>query len=111
MPPCLGSAASAIDEIASKDSATAAASGCTLRMVPSLELSASCGPIYRTIAWRDVRATREGGGPHWQFGLMRRPAAEQRDYPSRNASNFHLVAALEIETFTGLVRGRHLPSG
>jgi hypothetical protein len=38
MPPCLGSASSAIDETASKDNAAATASVRTPRMVPSLDI-------------------------------------------------------------------------
>src|SRR5258707_15885790 len=61
VPPCFGSAAGATLESASKDTIAAASAG-TLRMLPSLEVSASCGPIYRTIAWRGGRATTKAAG-------------------------------------------------
>src|SRR5260370_39881490 len=69
VPPCFGSAAGATLENTSKDT-IAAASACTLRMLPSLELSASCGPIYGTLALRGERPTNIVRG---QLGCFCRP--------------------------------------
>src|SRR5258708_11914135 len=77
VPPCFGSAAGATLENASKDTIAAASAG-TLRMLPSLEVSASCGPIYRTIAWRGGRANRKAAVHNCTSGVGKRRGGRDR---------------------------------
>src|SRR4051812_21398521 len=118
MPPCLGSAADAAMENASNDN-TAAASACTLRMLSSLELQPHDGPIGAN----DSMAGHSGNSPTPEPALVLRTiarelwpragwcgicAAKTCDHCAPDPSHFELVAALEIEDFAGLVRGRDL---
>src|ERR1700694_6328934 len=78
MPPCFGSAASAALETVSNDK-IAAASACTLRMLSSLEISASdWADFAKTIAWRSVGAKPQGRRAYWEFGLLQRGARYRR---------------------------------
>src|ERR1700737_1189504 len=115
MPPCF-SAASAALETASTDN-TAAATTRTLRMLSSLDISASYRAAYvKRYPWRGIRATSKHRRQYWYFGLTRPGAAASPGKPRRcdrraqprcpEPSNLQLVAALQIENFTGLVGGR-----
>src|ERR1700692_2319997 len=106
MPPCLGSAANAIDDTASDDSAIAAASTCTPRMFLSLDISALLWAYLSNDSMAEHRRNQQGRCPYWQFGLRSPRATDARS--SAQSSHFQLVAALEVENLAGLVRGRHL---
>src|ERR1700686_1602947 len=115
MPPCF-SPASATPETASNDNTTAA-HACTLRMLPSLYFGLISGRFCQTISWRSVCATSKRRCQYWHFGLMQTIAAASTMtvLPVRpmsaagahlNPSHFQLVAAFQIENFTGLIGGR-----
>src|ERR1700675_971994 len=77
MPPCFGSAASATVVTASNDN-TAAASACTLRMLLSLEVSASSRANLSNDSMTEAPRNRQGRRPHWQFGLRQMGALHRR---------------------------------
>src|ERR1700687_1085445 len=116
MPPCF-SPASATPETASNDNTTAA-HACTLRMLPSLNnFGLILGRLCQTISWRSVCATSKRRCQYWHFGLMQTIAAASTMtvLPVRpmsaagahlNPSHFQLVAAFQVENFTGLIRRR-----